>query len=127
MLRSFAIWIVCLSLAACAAKSTAPTPVQLNDSEHSMVSKMLGRGARDVTNLTDYGFIAPIISEQRYYWWEFPDKTIAVVLVAAPPKKSKTVVEFEISEPGVGIKGIQNWDALRNSRKLKSRSALRMK
>ena len=104
-------------MASCATKPVASDPVQLGDLEHTMMSKMVRYGARDVTSLTESKYVAQIALEQRSYWWEFPDKTIAVVLVAAPTKKAKTVMEYEISEPGVGIEGIKNWEVLRISQK----------
>jgi hypothetical protein len=88
--------------------------VQLGDSEHTMIGKVESQGARDVTNQTNRRFVASTWWDQRYYWWEFPDKTIVAVLVAAPPKQEMKVVDIETSEPGLGIKGIENW----RSRKL---------
>lgn len=104
-------------MASCATKPFASFPVQIGDLERTMMTKMVSKGARDVTALTESTYVAQICLEQRYYWWEFPDKTIAAVLVAAPAKKAKTVMEYEISEPGVGIEGIKNWSFLRISQK----------
>ena len=102
-------------LAACATKYVARGPVQLGDSELTMVGKMESQGARDVTKQTTRTYVASIWWDQRYYWWEFPDKTVVAVLVAAPPKQEMKVIEIETSEPGLGIMGIENW----RSQKLK--------
>jgi hypothetical protein len=109
MRRTFISVIACLLLAGCATKPAARGPVQLGDSEHTMVAKMEGQGAKDVTKQTSRQYYAAIWWDQRYYWWEFPDKTITAVLVTAPPKQKMKVVDIETSEPGVGIEGIKNW------------------
>ena len=74
-----------------------------------MVGKMGSQGARDVTKQTTSTYVASTSWDQRYYWWEFPDKTIVAVLVAAPPKQEMKVVDIETSDPGLGIEGIKNW------------------
>lgn len=98
-----------LVVGGCVTKPVAEGPVALGDSESTMVAKMLKQGARDVTNETDRQFYAAIALDQRYYWWEFPDKTIVVVLLAAPPKHQKKVLDIETGEPGRGVEGIKTW------------------
>ena len=101
-------------------KPVAEGPVALGDSDRTMVAKMMKQGARDVTDQTDSQFYHAIMLDQRYYWWEFPDKTIVAVLVAAPPKREKTVRMIETGEPGRGIEGIKTW----RSQNLRSQSSL---
>ena len=120
MRRTFILVIACLTLAACATGPVALGPVQLGDSERAMVGKMVNQGARDVTKQTRYGYYAAIWWDQRYYWWELPDRTIVAILVASPPKSEKTVVDIETSEPGLGIEGIKNW----RSQKLNRQTSL---
>jgi hypothetical protein len=108
-MRTFISLITSLLLAACATKPVPRGPVQLGDSERTMVGKMRSQGVRDVTQQTSSTYVASISWNQRYYWWELPDKTIAVILVAAPPKQEMKVVDIETSEPGLGIEGIKNW------------------
>ena len=87
MKQTFITLTVCLTLAACATKPVAPGPVRLGDSERTMAAKMISQGAHDVTTQTSAAYYASIVGAQRYYWWELPDKTIVVTLVAAPPRK----------------------------------------
>ncbi len=123
MMRTTPSLFACLALAACATNPVARGPVYLGDSERTMVAKMASQGARDVTSETPYEFYHAISLEQRYYWWEFPDKTIVAILVAAPPTSEKKVVVVETGDPGRGVKGIENW----RSQKLKCESSLHTK
>ena len=108
-MRTFISLITCLMMGACATKPVPRGPVQLGDSERTMVGKMGSQGARDVTKETSRTYFASSWWDQRYYWWEFPDKTIVAVLVAAPPRQEMKVIDIETSEPGLGVEGIKNW------------------
>ena len=68
-------------------------------------------GARDATRETTSEFYHQISWDQRYYWWELPDKTVVAVLVAAPQGQERTVVVIETGEPGRGIEGTKDWRA----------------
>jgi hypothetical protein len=120
MKRTFITLFTGLALAGCATGPVVEGPVQLGDSERTMIAKMAKQGARDVTKETSSQFYAAIILKQRYYWWELPDKTVVAILVAAPPKKEKTVQVIETGEPGLGIEGIKRW----RSQNLKQQSLL---
>src|SRR5262245_18880597 len=100
--RTLVVLATCLTLSGCASKPAVVWTVELGDSERTMITKMVRQGARDVTNQTHWQFYHEIALEQRYYWWEFPDQTIVAILVAAPPKKEKTVRVTEIGEPHLG-------------------------
>jgi hypothetical protein len=121
-MRTFISFIACFMMAACATKPVPRGPVQLGDSERTMVGKMGRQGARDVTGQTSSTYVASISWNQRYYWWEFPDKTIAAVLVAAPPKQEMKVIDIETSEPGLGVEGIKNWRSQKLNRQTTSDS-----
>ncbi len=123
MTRTFTALFACLTLAACATKPIAKGSVQLGDSERSIVAKMADLGARDATKETVLKIAASIWWNQRSYCWELPDRTIVAVLVAAPPKREKTVVEIATSEPGLGIEGAKNWNSW-TSQKIKRQTSL---
>ena len=121
MKRIFSAIIATTTLAVgCATPPVIEGPLQLGDSERTMKAKMVTQGARDVTKQTRYQFYHQIALVQRYYWLEFPDKTIVAVLVAAPPKNERTVQVIEAGEPGMGIEGIKTW----RSQNLKRQSSL---
>ena len=83
--------------------------VSLGDSEAVMLEKMERLNARNVTNETQYQFYEQTTREQKYYWWELPDKTIAAVLLAGNSLKTLKVVTCEVGEPGRGVAGIAQW------------------
>ena len=116
MKQTFAAIIGCAVLAACASKPVSLETLQLDDSEPVMVTKMNSLGARDVTSRTNAEFYHQIALDQRYYWWELPDKTIVAVVVAASPGQDLKVVVIEIGEPGLGLAGIKNWRAQKLNR-----------
>ena len=120
MKQTFAAVLGCAVLAACASQPVALETLHLGDSEPVMVAKMNSLRARDVTSRTSAEFYTQNALDQRYYWWEMPDKTIVAVLVAAPPAQDLKVVVIETGEPGLGLAGIKNW----HSQKLKSQTAL---
>ena len=88
-----------------------------------MVGKMKNLGARDATRETPSEFYHQISWDQRYYWWELPDKTVVAILVAAPQGKERTVVVIETGEPCRGITATKNW----RSQNLKCQTLLRSK
>lgn len=83
--------------------------VRLGDSESGLLDKMKRLNARDVTHETRHQFYEQTTREQKYYWWELPDKTIVAVLLAGDSLKTLKVVTCEVGEPGRGVAGIEQW------------------
>ena len=83
--------------------------VKLGDSESVLLDKMKRLDARDVTHETRHQFYEQTTREQKYYWWELPDKTIVAVLLAGDSLKTLKVVTCEVGEPGRGVAGIEQW------------------
>jgi hypothetical protein len=94
--------------------------LSLGDSEAVMRQKMKELKAQDVTAQTRFTLYQQILGEQKYYWWELPDKAVIGVLLAGDSKRALKVVTIEIGEPSKGVAGIEHW----RSQKLKSSSSI---
>ncbi len=92
----------------------------MGDTTTQVIRKMRGIGARDVTNQTRHTLYAALSSEQKYFWWLLPDKTVVGILLSGDTKDSLEVVDMAIGEPGKGVEGIARW----RSQKLKRITSL---
>jgi hypothetical protein len=109
---SFGLMISCLILLGCQSGSGSfgsKIDVRLGDSESVLLGKMKRLNARNVTNETRRQFYEQTSREQKYYWWELPDKTIVAVLLAGDSIKTLKVVTCEVGDPGRGVAGIEEW------------------
>ncbi len=123
MIRVFLIFILAIFFSACAedpstekTKSNHTEYLSLGISEEVMLAKMIEHDAQDVTEDTKYEFYSSSHSPQKYYWWKLPDNTIIAVLLTGSELDSITVVEVEVSKPGIGMEGISNWRSSIKSR-----------
>lgn len=108
----FSLIISSLMLLGCQSGSDSfgqKVDVRLGDSESVLLKKMSRLNARDVSRETRFQFYEQTTREQKYYWWELPDKTIVAVLLAGDSLKSLKVVTCEVGEPGRGVAGIEQW------------------
>ncbi len=108
----FSLIITSLMLLGCQSGSNSSgqkVDVSLGDSESVLLEKMKRLNARDVTHETRRQFNEQTSREQKYYWWELPDKTIVAVLLAGDSLKTLKVVTCEVGDPGRGVAGIEEW------------------
>jgi len=76
-----------------------------------MLRKMKKANAQNVTDQTRFTLYQQISLEQKYYWWEMPNKAVTGILLAGDTMQSLEVVTIEIGEPNQGVAGIEHWRA----------------
>jgi hypothetical protein len=83
----------------------------LGTDEVELRARMAASGAIDVTAMTDLEYAIAAFGDQKYLWYEMPDRSVAVVLFHGKRVEELRVVVVEISSPELGLEGIKRFRA----------------